>query len=304
MQLLKVRLYQIKSEWGLLFFVFIAIASALSYFFFTREKNISLCFTAIILFAVYKFHTSRKDLSFVLKYFDKPRRQLFLEYALILLPFSISSLFTSYWFCFFILHAAAALLVFLKSANLNRAYFLFLPKYIPANQFEWISGIRKNATGLVIFLLLAIALSPVIFFGLAALFLLNVTLLSFYTQCEPISVLLANNVSAKDLLKNKILYSVKMIALVNIPLLTVNTLFHSDFIFANCLFLVYQFCLVVLSVSAKYNAYRPQQVDNSGGVYIAIASIALFNPYFAVVTVLLLVKTYSGALKNLNYYLL
>lgn len=303
MQLLKVRLYQVKSEWGLLIFLFIAIAFSLSYFFFTREKHISLGFAVILLLSVYKLQVSRKDLPFVLKYFNKPYLQLFTEYSLILFPFSVASLFTPFWYCFFVLHAAVVALVFLKGGRATRAYFLFLPRYIPANQFEWISGIRNNAAVLIIIFLLATLLSPVIFFGLAALLLLNITFLTFYTQCEPVSVLLANTNSAKDILNGKIIYSIKMITVVNMPLLITNSAFHPDFVFANCIFLVYQFCLVALTISAKYNSYRPGQSVKSGSAYMAIASFALFNPYFAVITVILLVKTYSGAIKNLNYYL-
>lgn len=302
MQLLKIRYYQIKNDLGFLFWVIAAIVAALSYFFFNKTDNKQFYFLVSIIFVLVRFHTSRKDLSYVLKHVENSIKQLITEYQLFLLPFSIPSLFTPAWYFFFIIHAAGFIVPFIKIGSGNIVWFPNLSKYIPTAQFEWIAGIRKNWLALLICILIALILSSVKLFPLVALCLVNTAIMSFYTEGESRQMLTANSYSPKEIMLSKIIFSIKIVLLINLPVVIINSIFNQDFIFINCLFLMYSCLVMAFAVACKYNAYKPNTSFESISIQFAFVFLALILPQFMILTVFLTYYYYHKAIKNLSYY--
>lgn len=302
MQLFKIRYCQIKNDLGFLFLVIAAIVAALAYFFFNKTDNAPFYFLGIVLFILVKFHNSRKDLGYVLKHLENPVKQLIIEYQLFLLPFSLPSLFTQFWYFFFIIQAAGLFVAFMQVKPSNIVWLPNISKYIPPSQFEWISGIRKSWFPILICTLIALILSSVKLFPLVALCMINFSIMSFYTEGESRQMLTANSFSPKEIMFSKIIFSVKIMQLINLPVVIINSIFNQDFLFINAMFLLYNCLIIVFAVACKYNAYKPNTSLESISLQFGFVLLALMFPYFIILTVFLTYYYYQKALKNLSYY--
>ena len=185
----------------------------------------------------------------------------------------------------------------------QQTYIKSISRFIPPQQFEWISGIRKSFISLAIYLLLAIVLSPVKLFGLVAVFLVNAAIFSFYTDCEPINMLTAISRSGKEILRQKIFYSIKNILILNLPFLIINSIFNPDFIYINLGFLIYMCLLSILAITAKYNSYVPNTRSTAASIQLAFCATAIVFPPAAILSVFFLYKNYAGAIKQLAFYI-
>lgn len=250
-QLLKLRYLQIRRDLGYWF-----IPILLSVFFVSKEISeqsqlYALSLGAVCILFLYVYHTNRKDLSFIKHYLAHPLRDVCINYNLLTLSVSLALALSGWIMIALCLHLFVSLLVFTK-INFSGPAFLFIGKHLPSSEFEWISGIRKNFIPLLILFLLALLLSPVKFFGVVALFLMNSIFLSFYSEFEPLPMLNPNNLSAEHFLKQKISFFIKVLLVLNVPLLLVNSVFHPDIIWFNLCFLIGFSMLASFSVYIKY----------------------------------------------------
>ncbi len=257
-QLLKLRYLQIKRDLG-----YWVIPIFLLLFFISSEasQNSSLHavgLSVVYLSLLYAYHSNRKDLSFVKHYLEHPLRDICINYNLLTLSLSIGLITSHHFLISLCLHLCVTLLVFIDLKSRGPS-LLFISKYIPASQFEWISGLRNNFFLVLILFLLAVFLSPVKFFAAVALFLMNGTFLSFYSYFEPLTMLNPCNKEAEDFLKQKIHFLIKVLLWTNIPLLLINSVFHPDILWFNTCFLFGFMLLASFSVYIKYAGYAPNQ---------------------------------------------
>lgn len=302
MQLLKIRYYQLKRDLGNLFFVIIILAFGLSYFFFDHPNQYGYYVTGIVLYILYSFNQSRKDLGFITKHFNKPQLNVVIEYQLALLPFSIPSLLTSYYYCFFILHGAAMLIALLNIKPSSTLKLLFLMKYFK-NDFIIIAGIRKNFILLIVFSLLALILSPLKLFPFIALYLVNQIIYGFYNTNEGIQLLRAHELNAKQFLNHIIKRHLIYLAILNAPVLFINSIINMDMIYFNLFFLGYNLLTHSCIIYFKYGNYLPKKQTQNNQLKLIIISLGLFLPYLAVLTVIYFFQSKKEATLNLTYYL-
>ena len=302
MQLLKIRYYQLKRDLGNLFFVIIILAFGLSYFFFDHPNQYGYYVTGIVLYILYSFNQSRKDLGFITKHFNKPQLNVVIEYQLALLPFSIPSLLTSYYYCFFILHGAAMLIALLNIKPSSTLKLLFLMKYFK-NDFIIIAGIRKNFILLIVFSLTALILSPLKLFPFIALYLVNQIIYGFYNTNEGIQLLRAHELNAKQFLNHIIKRHLIYLAILNAPVLFINSIINMDMIYFNLFFLGYNLLTHSCIIYFKYGNYLPKKQTQNNQLKLIIISLGLFLPYLAVLTVIYFFQSKKEATVNLTYYL-
>lgn len=302
MQILKIRFFQFKRNLGILFFPMLALTSAISFLAFNHPRKYGYYAIGIIAYLFYSIHKNRSDLSFVYKHFNRPKEQLILEYQLFLLPFSIPVLFTSYWFCFFVLHAIVFLILLIEIRSGFQFKFLFLSKYLK-NDYVFIAGIRKNFFVLVVFALVALVLSPLKLFPLVALFLLNMTLFSFYAINESVQMIQASAKTPARFLSEKTGSAVSKLVLLNLPVLLINTLFNNDLFLFNVYFLVYNLLVMATVIALKYGDYQYKKTTNSNQVKLIIMVLGLFIPYMFPLTIIFYFQSRAEAIKNLSNYL-
>lgn len=300
MQLLKLRYFQLKRDLGywipVITLVIFGISKAIAEF--SAAYAGVLCF--VFLFILQHYHTNRKDLNFITKYLGHAQREIVITYSLLTIPVSSALVVTGHYGLAIITQLGAASLPFIniKTRTLT---VLFLGKCLPPEQFEWIAGIRRNFFVLVILVLLAVFFSPVKFFALVSLFLLNVVILGFYNSYEPLVMLNPDHLGGKQFLYKKITFLHKALLVCNFPLLLVNTLFHPDIFWYNVCFLAAVLILASYTVYCKYAYYTPNRQPP-----FLIDSLFIFSsvliPFLIPVSLVLNTRYRKKALQNLANY--
>ena len=306
--LLYIRLKQIKREadgLGLYLIVFIAIAAVLSLVTFFQYKNNQQAWyvVAVLSIACLAIHYTRKDKLFIYKQLNKPHLQIFLEYLILTLPFSITSLVTQNWFCFPLLVLALICISFLKFQFRHKAVFTNLSLLIPASNFEWISGIRKQFIPFISLYLLALAFCWVRILPLFLLWFLTIIISSFYLENEPVHILRERNNTARKFLLDKIKINIKYILILYSLPVIINAIFVREFLMITLLFIPVQIALLCFAVNLKYSTYKPQ--TNLLGNNVAFSIVAMFSamPYFLPILALLAIVYFYKAENNLKTYL-
>jgi len=228
---------------------------------------------------------------------------MYSEYLLITFPFAVSSLFTDNWFCFPALVAALFLVPYLKFTIKQKTYFATISSLIPATDFEWISGFRRSFGFLIPLYLLALGFSWFRILPLLILWFISVTIASFYTECEPLHMLREGNFSAAKLLKLKLRRMTKYILILQVPVLTINTIFNPEFWLLNLLFIPLQVSFVSYAVCLKYSSYEPNKNAIGNNVVLSLISLGAIIPYFLPIPLLMALFTYGKAKTNLKNYL-
>jgi hypothetical protein len=301
MQLLKIRYLQLRRDLG-----YWTVLIALAVFFTVREISglslwHSLGLAAAVLAWLFHYHAHRRDLDFIHKHFQAPRRDLLITYNLLLLPVSAGLISSGQWLTALGLHGGASLLPLTRKPSRPRR-FLFPGRYIPATRFEWISGIRTHALLLLCLSAIACFLSPVKFFGTAALLLLNSVFLGFYTLYEPLIMLNPQQLSPAELLNRKVRYFTRVLLWINLPLLTVNSVFHPETAWFNACFLAGFLLLAASTVYLKYAYYQPRGESRSFHIDSLLLFAACLIPFLLPLSLILNRSHRKKAIDNLSLY--
>jgi len=306
--LLYIRLRQLNREvngLGLYLPVFIAMAAILSFITYWQYNHNQKAWLIVILLSAIclVIQYNRKDKTFIYKQLDKPHLQLFLEYLVLTLPFSITTIAGKNWFCFPLLLAVLACIPFLKFQSKHRAVFKDLSSIIPASNYEWISGLRKQYIAFISLYLFAVAFSWVRIFPLFLLWFLTIMVSSFFLENEPVHILRAGDKTARELLSGKIKVNIKYILILYSLPVMINAIFVQEFLIITLLFIPVQLALISFAICLKYSSYKPN--TNLLGNNIAFSIIAMLSavPYFLPVPVIFTLVYFFRAEKNLKTYL-
>jgi hypothetical protein len=297
MQLLRLRYYQLKRDLGFWVPVIAIAAFYLYYEVGSRSRQHSIGFSLAAIAALYTYQFNRRDLAFVKHYLERPVLQILINYTLLMLPLSAALTLSGNWDHALLLHALAAIVSLLrpKAGGLQLG---FISRLVPAEQFEWISGLRKNFYVILPLLLTAIVLSPVKFFCLVALFLLNTIVLGFYGIYEPRHMLNPRNLEPTEFIDRKVNYSIKMLLLTNGPLLLVNALFYPESAWFSVCFLFGFVLLTACAVNIKYTHYRPNELQGFHADFLILYGSILL-PYLLPLAIYLYYSNRKKAVANL-----
>lgn len=302
MQILTIRYYQIKRNLGFLFLVLLPLFTGLSYFFFNNKQELGYYVAALILYLFYTFHKNRKDILFACKHFNAAKWQIATEYQLFLLPVSIPSLFTRYWYCFPVMHLVVLCIPFAELKTNLQPKLLFLSRLFKKD-YMFISGIRRTILILLPLFLLALVLSPLKLFPLVALFLVNATVFTFYEHNESVQMLQASHQTPKQFLSEITMSAVFKLTAINVPVLLINSLFNADVLLFNLYFLGYILLMMVTVISMKYADYGYRKEKNNFQIKLMVMVMGLFIPYLSILGLVFYVQARTEAIKNLTNYL-
>lgn len=302
MQILRIRYFQLRRDLGFLFFLILPALSLLSYFLYQSSQNIGLYVTGVILYLVYNFHASRRDLAFVYKHFDKALRQIIMEYQLFLLPVTLPALFTAYTYCFPVIHGLAVLIPVFNFKLKSTPKLFFITRYFPGD-YIIISGIRNYSAVLGLVYLPALLLSPLKLFPLAGLFICNMIYFSFYEVNESIQMLQSSGKTPKRFLAVMSYTAMFRLIVLNAPVLVINSLFHYDMAWVNVFFMLYSSLLLLTVIAMKYANISYYSKANPYQVKLLIMCLGLFMPYLMPLAIIFYLQSRTEALKNLKQYL-
>lgn len=300
--MLKITYYQQKRNLGVLFLALVSLCSGISYFFFSNYQQLGHYTAAVIVYMFYNFHKNRNDKAFAGKHFDNAKLQMAAEYQLFLLAVSVPCLFTAYWYYFLVMHAVVFLIPFLEIRANLKPRLLFLAKLLKKD-YIFISGVRRHAFSLLVFMLLALVLSPLKLFPLIALFIVNAIIFSFYEYHESVQMLQVSGKSPSAFLASHTLSALLKLALINAPVVLVNIIFNPDMLEFDLYFLAYNLLIMAAVIAMKYAAYAYRKEKSNFQIKTAVMMLGLVNPYLSVISLAFFIISRAEALKNLTHYL-
>lgn len=306
--LLNIRLIQAKRELnaaGLGVLVILGILSFLIYAAYTvfLKSPDAYYLTAFLFLVCVSIQSYRNDKQFVYIHIRKPYFEMYSEYLALTSIFSLSSLFTENWFCFPVLVIALLFVPYLKFSVKQITYFKNITLFIPATDFEWISGFRRSFGILIPLYIIALSISWFRVLPLLVLWFISITIASFYTECEPLHILKEGNFSSAKLLRRELVRMMKYFLILYIPVLVVNTIFNPEFWILNLLFIPLQISFVSYAVCLKYSTYEPNKNAIGNNVVLSLVSLGSIIPYFLPIPLMMAIFTYGKAKNNLNTYL-
>lgn len=245
----------------------------------------------------------RKDRLFVFTHIENPHLEIWIEYLAWTFPFAISSLFNKYWFFYLLLMAGLYVITYLNYSIRQKTWLGNISILIPATNFEWISGIRKNMVYTIPLYLVAIGFGWFSYLSLFILWLLTIIITTFYSECEPLQILKEGNNSPKLLLGKKMIKHGTCLIILYAPVLMLNTLVNPENWLVNFLFVVVQISLLCFSIGFKYTMYEPNKPSTGGEVIQGLTAIGSVIPFLVPVPVIMAFRYYYKAIRNLNNYL-
>ncbi len=306
--LLYIRTKQLQKEvngLGLYLILLIPLAAFLIFASFKIfQKGESAYYLVSLLLAIcISIQYYRKDKSFVYKHIKSPHLQLFSEYAALTFPFSITCIITKYWFCFPLLLFMLFFVPFFQFRISQKVVLKKLSAIIPASDFEWLSGVRKNYIAVIGLYSLALAFSWFRILPLFLLWFLTVVISSFYTEYESLQILREQAKSPRNYLLFKLKKSTIYILLLYLPVIIINSIFNSEYLLINLLFIPVQIAILHYAITLKYTSYKPNKSQPGNNIPLAIVSISSALPYFLPIPAILSFVYFYKAAKNLKNYL-
>lgn len=282
--------------------VFLAIIIFLSYqsFFIYQDKSFAYIGTLALAFICFGFQSVRKDKEFLFLHSENFHLSLYMEYSLLTFPFIVMSLFTNQWYCFPLLQIFLFLIPYNKFTIKKKTFFKNISEVIPVTNFEWISGFRKSFTAIITIYFLALGFSWLKILPLFLLWFLTLTIISFYNECEPLTMLRERKHSAGSFLNKKLSTHIRYLLILYSPVLIINTFFNNTFLALNIFFLLSQAALLFFAVCYKYSNYEPNQFLYSNNIIVNLVSVSAVIPVLLPVPVIMSVQYYFKAKNNLN----
>jgi hypothetical protein len=253
------------------------------------------------LLTVWGLHQRRPDLHFLVRHVPRARMAMAVEYGVLLLPVLWGLLLAKAW-----LWAAAWPLVLLVPWSpvvpVGEVRGGWLRKWIPAQLFEWKGLLQGSHPWSVLLWAAALALCWLPVLPLFLLGVLALMVAGAQEHCEPRAMLLATAADARTLLRTKVLGSVRLLLLVELPVLLAATVFQPQWWWVHALFGLGQLALVAYAVVLKYANYRPNTRLEANGANVAVAAVFAILPGLSVVPVIMLLTEVPKARANLNAY--
>jgi hypothetical protein len=306
--LLYVRLKQLKREIdGLSLYIIpiIAIAAYIAFVTFKEFQEGQNALYIIIALSVLclSIHFSRKDKGFVYKHLDNPHLQIFFEYVLLTLPFSILSIVTKSWYCYPLLLCILFCIPIIKFEFRQKTSFKKLSHIISATNFEWLSGFRKQYISFICLYILAISFCWLKILPLFLLWYLTIIILSFYSECESIQVLREGNKVQRQFLIDKLKACFIYVLILYTPIIIINTFFNPDFLIINILFIPIQISLLAFAICFKYSSYTANKIKIGNSLPLSIVALCSALPHFLPIPTILFLIYFYKAEDNLKQYL-
>ncbi len=308
MTLLSIRVIQLKRELlatGFRSLLLIGVAFFLFYasHLFWQQREYTFYFIGFLFIVCASIQLSRQDKTFIYTHLRHPHLEIFIEYLVLVLPFTFSSLFTPNWYYFPILVGALSLLPFYRQTYSQQAYFKSMSNVLPAYYFEWISGFRKMFLFLIPVYFLALAFSWFKILPLFLLWLLTVSIVTFYTECEPLHILRAGKLTAMQFVRQKLWRHARFLVLLYLPILLINTVFNFDYWLLNLLFIPVQLSLLCFAICFKYSSYEPNADLAANNMIVSLVSLGSVLPYLLPIPLIMSFVHYRKAVRNLKNYL-
>lgn len=259
---------------------------------------------------IFSVHITRKDKAFVFLHLQNPRRAILTEYLILSFILAGYLVVTPHWYLFILLLLVCIVISGIRFEFKKKTKLGFLSKLISPKNFEWIGGIRKYKFTFILLYIFTLVVSPVMFLPVFFLWILTIQILAFYEECEPLKILSAGASSPSAFLLRKISrHSILLLGLY-FPVLMLNSIFNPNLLIFNLIFFIVQVTVLILAVFFKYKIYVPRDMLPGNSMFLVIIQVCTILPFIIgsipfllPLPLILSIKYYFSAKKNLKFYL-
>ena len=253
------------------------------------------------LLAVASLHQRRPDLHFLRLHVPKYPWAMALEYGALVLPVFFGLLLARSW-AYAALMPLACAFAWLPVVNTSGVRGAGLRRIIPARLFEWRGALQSTMPWSLLLWLMALGffwlpLLPLLLLGAIAMMAC-----SAQEQCEPRGMLLVTAPNASALLRTKVMGALRIMLLMQAPVLVAATVFQRDWWWIHGLFGIGMLVLVAFAVVLKYANYQPSDRLSANGANVAVAAVFAILPGLSLVPLIMLITEWPKAIANLRSY--
>lgn len=270
-------------------------------YFLQYDASATLGIIVVSVLVLLNVHFTRKDLCFLVHHIQDYKIILFAEYALLLLPFVLTSLagkHTHYWLL--PLALSGILPFFQPKLRLGTAKTWLA--FIPESLFEWRSGLRKIYWPAMALYLAAWAGVKVPYLSLLLLWLLTTLCLSFYDYNESVLMLTDRGGTARSFLHNKLKLHLQWVMIFFLPIVVLHLYFNPENAWIILAMVPGIGVLWIFGILAKYSHYLPEHQWFRQSNFTAVISLMAILPFAFVMPAGFAIYYYFKALKNLKGY--
>jgi hypothetical protein len=256
----------------------------------------------LVVFALHSIRKDKRMLSII--FHEKVKLYYLSEYIIFSLPFILPFLFHKDFIGIFLFYISCLLIVFFDfSVNFNnKKQIVWLSRFIPKNNFEWIGGMRKNQYPIIVLYLFCVIISYWHFAGFICLGVITFCFSVFYEDCENQVVLTLQQSNSRDFIKDKLRkHSLQYFKFLS-PIILIYILHYPDkWIFYLPLTVVY-YSNYILYILNKYKSFVPNQTLRANFIYVGLTFLGMFIPYLFPISILLIFVFYPKSIQNLKPY--
>lgn len=281
---------------GLLMFLLLAL------FIKSADAVVAQYASIACLVAISAIHLKRRDKLFLKTHFSNWKILMLVEYLLCTVPILISLLIHGQWYALLPL-LGLLVLVYVDFKPRYSSLNTKLQRLIPSDAIEWKAGVRQQFFFLIPVWIIAVGSSFFMPSIPVAMFIIGLSVLSFYESCEPFSMLLAYELDARSLLYLKVKRQFQLYSIAVFPLMVLFMVFHADkWYIPVALYLIFCF-LNIYVIMTKYAFYLPNGKSPAAQTFVALGILGGLIPVLLPVVWGLTIWFYIKSLTNLNIYL-
>ena len=270
---------------------------------FSQEPTGAILAGVIFLILTGLLHLNRGDYHFIELVEKQPARIYCMDYWLLAISLCLLETINGFYWMAIAILTGCWLISKIRQPRRSTAKGIPPPRFIPAEAFECKAGIRKNGIVFILLYLGSYALLWLPYVSFAFLWLFTCIVADCFQQAEPMRILCAKELPAERFLTWKIKTYGKLYLATIVPVCLLYTLFHpADWIWV-ALFLLMGTLNITLMIVTKYAAYTPNIKIRAGQVGIGLSLLGIILPFLAPLTLLLLLRKYPTACRNLTSYL-
>lgn len=285
------------------FLVFLYFFFSAATYTYSRTVDGSYLLSAIYLSVIFAIHFKRDDHIFLKSQVKSYRLVYFQEYTAIALPLIVSNVIHGHQSNIIILVVTLVLTPFVSVKKPGYTINTSIQKWIPPTLYEWKSGVRTTFFYLSITWISSLATSFWIGSVPIAIIIIGLIVTNFNSKMESLAMLLSFESSAKNLLCKKVLQNLQVYSIIVIPLVGAFLIQHSSYWYIVLILYALSSLIVVYSILVKYAFYEPSENVTANQSIVTLGATSIILPALLPVTIILLIRFYFKAIKNLNFYL-
>jgi hypothetical protein len=270
-----------------------------------------------LIFAI--IHAGRKDKDFIRMISSHSNLIFFGEYLVLSLPVLIAFCFHANWLGLSVI----PLLLLISSLHFTLTFSLSgigkpfikpsasqisasaLLKIGTGNPrlFEWNSGIRSpNILFIAFVYLIVVCFSFTGYVAHIGIIVLSILISTFYFQGEPRIFIESFSNSARRFIRDKLVLNFKYLLIMYVPIIVVSLIFQTEMWYLLLLALLIGFVVQLLAILIKYSLFRENADLERNSLILIISVIGVLLPFIWPLPVIIGIRSYRKAIKNLNPY--